>query len=51
MTKTSISRNDYINEEIPLSKIHEVNADLNHYIEFCEHTSETVKYAIENVEK
>ena len=25
--------------------------DLNHYIEFCEHTGETVKYAIENVEK
>jgi len=50
VTKTSISRN-YINEEIPLSKIHEVNADLNHYIEFCEHTGETVKYAIENVEK
>ena len=31
-----MSRNAYINKDIPLSKIHEVKADLKHYIEFYE---------------
>ena len=31
-----MSRNAYINKKIPLSKIHEVKADLKHYIEFYE---------------
>lgn len=31
-----MSRNAYINKEIPLSKIHEVKADLKSYIEFYE---------------
>ena len=43
------------NKYIPLSKIHEVKADLKHYIEFHEkitfiediYAGETVKYAIE----
>ena len=43
------------NKDIPLSKIHEVKADLKHYIEFHEkitfiediYAGETVKYAIE----
>ena len=50
-----MSRNAYINKDIPLSKIHEVKADLKHYIEFYEkitfiediYAGETVKYAIE----
>ncbi|WP_220607754.1 hypothetical protein [Methanobrevibacter oralis] len=31
-----MSRKAYINKDIPLSKIHEVKADLKHYIEFYE---------------
>ena len=31
-----MSRNAYINKEIPLSKIHEVKADLKRYVEFYE---------------
>lgn len=54
-----MSRNAYINKEIPLSKIHEVKADLKRYVEFYEkitfikdiYTGETVKYAIEKSEK
>ncbi|KZX13393.1 hypothetical protein MBORA_06210 [Methanobrevibacter oralis] len=50
-----MSRNAYINKDISLSKIHEVKADLKHYIEFYEkitfiediYAGETVKYAIE----
>ena len=50
-----MSRNAYINKKIPLSKIHEVKADLKRYIEFYEkitfiediYAGETVKYAIE----
>ena len=50
-----MSRNAYINKEIPLSKIHEVKADLKRYVEFYEkitfiediYAGETVKYAIE----
>lgn len=50
-----MSRNAYVNKEIPLSKIHEVKADLKRYIEFYEkitfiediYAGETVKYAIE----
>lgn len=49
-----MSRNAYINKEIPLSKIHEVKADLKRYVEFYEkitfiediYAGETVKYAI-----
>lgn len=50
-----MTRKAYINKEIPLSKIHEVKADLKRYIEFYEkiifiedmYAGETVKYAIE----
>ena len=50
-----MGRNTYINKEIPISKIHEVKADLKRYIEFYEkiifiediYSGETVKYAIE----
>ncbi|MCQ2970344.1 MAG: helix-turn-helix domain-containing protein [archaeon] len=50
-----MSRNAYINKEIPISKIHEVKADLKHCIEFYEkitfiediYAGEKVKYAIE----
>ena len=49
-----MSRHAYINKEIPLSKIHEVKADLKRHIEFYEkitfiediYAGETVKYAI-----
>lgn len=49
-----MGRNAYINKEIPLSKIHEVKADLKRYIEFYEkitfiediYAGEIVKYAI-----
>ena len=51
---SSMSRTAYVNKEIPLSKIHEVKADLKRYIEFYEkivfiedmYAGETVKYAI-----
>ncbi|WP_296861499.1 hypothetical protein [uncultured Methanobrevibacter sp.] len=54
-----MSRNAYINKEIPISKIHEVKEDLKCYVEFYEkitfikdiYTGETVKYAIEKSEK
>ena len=54
-----MGRHAYINKEIPLSKIHEVKADLKWYIEFYEkitfiediYAGETVKYAIEKREK
>lgn len=50
-----MSRTAYVNKKIPLSKIHEVKADLKRYIEFYEkivfiedmYAGETVKYAIE----
>ena len=52
---SNMSRNAYINKDIPLSKIHEVKADLKYYIEFYKkitfiediYAGETVKYAIE----
>ena len=54
-----MSRNAYINKEIPLSKIHEVKADLKYYIKFYEkitfiediYAGETVKYVIEKCGK
>lgn len=50
-----MSRNAYINKEIPVSKIHEVKSDLKRNIELYEkltfiedlYAGETVKYAIE----
>ena len=53
-----MGRNAYINKEISLSKIHEVKADLKHYIEFYEKITfiedicagKIVKYLIKNVE-
>ncbi len=48
-------RKAYVNKKFPLSKIHEVKADLKRHIEFYEkitfiedmYAGETVKYAIE----